>query len=60
MKRLLSLCVLITSCPAALIAAEGPVPKGVSHADHVLVILMENHGYNQLVGNPNAPFDKLS
>ena len=37
-------------------AGEGPVPKGVPHLDHVFVIMMENHGYSQIVGNPNAPF----
>ncbi len=37
-------------------AAEGPVPKGVPHLDHVFVIMMENHGYSQIINNPNAPF----
>lgn len=37
-------------------AAEGPSPKGVRHLDHVFVIMMENHGYSQIVNNPNAPF----
>jgi phosphatidylinositol-3-phosphatase len=37
-------------------ANEGQVPKGVSHLDHVFVIMMENHGYSQIVGNPDAPF----
>ena len=36
-------------------AQEGSVPKGVPHLDHVFVIMMENHGYSQLVNNPNAP-----
>ncbi len=37
-------------------ANEGNVPKGVPHLDHVFVIIMENHGYGQIIGNPNAPF----
>jgi phosphatidylinositol-3-phosphatase len=37
-------------------ANEGPVPKGIPHLDHVFVIMMENHGFNQVVGNPDAPF----
>ena len=37
-------------------AAEGPVPRGVPHLDHVFVIMMENHAYDQIIGNPNAPF----
>jgi phosphatidylinositol-3-phosphatase len=35
---------------------EGPVPGGVPRLDHVFVIMMENHGYSQIIGNPNAPF----
>ncbi|MBN8885166.1 MAG: phosphoesterase [Rudaea sp.] len=37
-------------------AAEGPVPTGIPHLDHVFVIMMENHIYGQIMGNPNAPF----
>jgi hypothetical protein len=37
-------------------AAEGPIPGGVPHLDHVFLIMMENHSYNQIVGNANAPF----
>ena len=45
---------LALTCP--LFAGEGPIPKGVAHLDHVFVIMMENHAYGQIVGNPNAPF----
>ncbi len=38
------------------LAAEGPVPTGIPHLDHVFVIMMENHGYGQIVNNPNTPF----
>ena len=37
-------------------AREGGVPHGIPHLDHVFVILMENHAYNQIIGNPSAPF----
>lgn len=37
-------------------AAEGQVPTGVPHLDHVFVVVMENHGYGQIINNPNAPF----
>ncbi|HUK02953.1 MAG TPA: alkaline phosphatase family protein [Steroidobacteraceae bacterium] len=37
-------------------AAEGPVPSGIPHLDHVFVIMMENHSYQQIVGNPAMPF----
>jgi hypothetical protein len=39
-----------------VLAAEGPVPQGIPHLDHVFVIIMENHGYHQIVDNPNVPF----
>jgi hypothetical protein len=42
--------------PFAARAAEGPVPHGVPHLDHVYVIMMENHGFGQVINNPNAPF----
>ena len=45
-----------TALAGSAIAAEGPVPKGVPHLDHVFLIMMENHGYSQLIDNPNAPF----
>lgn len=61
MKINLSLKSLAAFCAAACLvspvfADEGPVPKGVPRLDHVFVIMMENHGYNQIVGNPDAPF----
>jgi phosphatidylinositol-3-phosphatase len=37
-------------------AQEGPVPKGIPHLDHVFVIVMENHGYQQVIANPNEPY----
>lgn len=37
-------------------AAQGPVPQGIPRLDHVFVIMMENHGYAQIAGNPQAPF----
>ena len=40
----------------AVCAQEGSVPKGVPHLDHVFVIMMENHGFNQILNNPDAPF----
>ena len=41
---------------APMFAHEGDVPKGVPHLDHVFVIMMENHGYLQIVNNPTMPF----
>jgi hypothetical protein len=52
----------LASCIGALIAAgsasaeQGPVPNGIPRLDHVFVIMMENHAYAQIAGNPQAPF----
>jgi hypothetical protein len=53
-----SLVLGVLACLACLtaFAQQGPVPTGVPHLDHVFVIMMENHGYSQIVGNPSAPF----
>jgi phospholipase C len=45
-----------TALVSTMSAQEGSAPKGVPHLDHVFVIMMENHGYNQILNNPNAPF----
>jgi phosphatidylinositol-3-phosphatase len=52
-KKAVVLCLLLAG---SMLAQEGSVPKGVPDLDHVFVILMENHGYSQIVGNPSAPF----
>jgi phosphatidylinositol-3-phosphatase len=55
-KRAATLALLAAALAGTVSAQEGTVPKGVPHLDHVFVIMMENHGYNQIVNNPNAPF----
>src|SRR5246127_3082730 len=52
-KKAVVLCLLLAG---TMFAQEGAVPRGVSGLDHVFVIMMENHGYDQIVGNPAAPF----
>ena len=57
MKKL----ILATSIAAAIAtgsacAGEGNVPDGIPKLDHVFVIMMENHAYGQVAGNPQAPF----
>ena len=54
-KKTLSVC-LFALLAATMFAQQGDVPRGIPHLDHVFVIMMENHGYSQIVGNPNAPF----
>jgi hypothetical protein len=55
-KSVVTITLAVIAFAGTLFAAEGPVPSGVPHLDHVFVILMENHAYGQIVGNPNAPF----
>ena len=53
---------ILATCIAASIAAggaragQGSVPGGIPSLDHVFVIMMENHAYAQVAGNPQAPF----
>lgn len=57
MKKLIiasSMLALATAGTAS--AAEGPVPFGVPALQHVFFIMMENHAYGQIAGNPQAPF----
>ena len=56
LRKIVMLCLAALAFVATVRAQEGPVPKGVPRLDHVFVIMMENHGYTQIVGNPNAPF----
>jgi len=56
LKKIATVCLFAVSLAGALSAQEGSIPKGVPHLDHVFVIMMENHGYHQILNNPNAPF----
>lgn len=55
--KLLAASLALAACySGSAVAAEGATPRGIPHLDHVFVIMMENHGYSQLLNNPNAPF----
>jgi hypothetical protein len=56
MKKAAALGLSVALVAGPLLANEGAVPKGVPRLDHVFVIMMENHSYSQIIGNPNAPF----
>ncbi|HKD49233.1 MAG TPA: alkaline phosphatase family protein [Candidatus Acidoferrum sp.] len=55
-KKAFAASLLATMLATPALANEGKVPKGVPHLDHVFIIIMENHGYNQIIGNPTTPF----
>jgi hypothetical protein len=37
-------------------AQDGRIKSDIPHLDHVFLIMMENHGYQQVIGNPNEPY----
>jgi len=47
---------MAASVAGIAIAAEGPVPTGIPHLDHVFVIMMENHSFQQVINNPAMPY----
>ena len=47
---------LLAGFASSAFAADAPVAKAASHLDHVFLVMMENHGYGQIINNPNAPF----
>jgi len=55
-KTIATLGLLGIALASPVFANEGKIPTGVRHLDHVFVIMMENHGYSQIMNNPNAPF----
>jgi phosphatidylinositol-3-phosphatase len=50
------LCLLAAGMAGTMLAQERDIPKGVPPQDHVFVIMMENHGYQQIISNPNEPY----
>jgi phosphatidylinositol-3-phosphatase len=56
-KTALTLSLMLPFLAGTGIAAEQPpAASGMPSLDHVFLIMMENHGYSQIIGNPNAPF----
>jgi len=55
-KIILAACIAAAMVGGSAEAAQGRVPDGVPALDHVFVIMMENHAYAQVAGNPQAPF----
>ncbi len=56
MKKMILALGAFAAVTGTIVAQEGDVPKGIPHLDHVFVIMMENHGYREILNNPNAPF----
>src|ERR1700686_299961 len=56
MKKIVLAVALLIAFTTIAFAQEGAIPKGVPHLDHVFLIMMENHGYREILNNPNAHF----
>jgi len=56
MKRKMLSLSLFAALAATALAQQGAVPTGIPSLNHVFVIMMENHGYGEIIRNPNAPF----
>ncbi len=55
-KAAAALGLLVSAIASPGLAGEGPIFPGIPHLDHVFLIVMENHGFSQIITNPNAPF----
>src|SRR5262252_637225 len=53
-KKSAILLVLVMALVSTVLAAEDD--HDITRLDHVFLIIMENHGFSQIINNPNAPF----
>jgi len=56
MKKSTLFLALAMALSAPVLAEDKHDVEGVKPLEHVFLIMMENHGYSQIIGNPNAPF----
>ena len=49
------LCVALAICVACIASAPTLNAQNVPRYNHVFLLIMENEGYNQVIGNPHAP-----
>lgn len=54
--RKMAVCFGLVALAGSVWAQQGSVPTGIPRLDHVFMIMMENHGYNEILNNPNAKF----
>jgi hypothetical protein len=52
-KSAILLVVVMALVGTLLVAQDG---RDIPRLDHVFLIVMENHGFSQIINNPNAPF----
>jgi hypothetical protein len=56
LKKAAALGLAFALLAAPMFAHEGDVPSGISRFDHIFLIVMENHGYQQVIDNANEPY----
>jgi len=56
LKKAATLGLVAGAIATSAFAQEERVPTGIPHLDHVFVIMMENHGFQQVINNPNEPY----
>jgi len=56
-KTQISLCVAAAiACGSAMADEHGEHQARIPHLDHVFLIMLENHAYDQIIGSSDAPF----
>ena len=55
-KTALTLMLATGLLTGSVFADEYPAQQMIPRLDHVYLIMMENHAYQDIIGNPNAPF----
>lgn len=56
LKSAAAVCLAAGALATTGLAQEGHVPTGIPRFDHMFLIMMENHGYPQVINNPNEPY----
>jgi len=56
LKKAAILCLFVAAVATTVRAQERDVSKSIPRLDHVFVVVMENHGYQQIIDNPNEPY----
>ena len=52
----LSFLFVVTSCHKRSTAETGDDSGSIPHPDHIIFVWLENKGYPQIIGNPDAPY----
>src|SRR5215472_3194814 len=56
LRRNAFVCLLAAALAGTAGAQQSKRPRGIPPLNHVFLIMMENHGYEQIFGNPNEPY----